>query len=196
VIAACCQRRQQFGGVTRLLAGALLEMLFAMLIAPVTMAFHAHFVLGILLGRPVGWDPQAREGRTVSWSEAFRRTLPMSVAALIWGAIAYGYAPAFFWWLPPILAGLLLAAPIVRWSSSPWLGSLARRSGLLVAPSESTGDPLLTDLEACLRQGRGPHREPTALPALPPELPRRMPVQRLDYRGEWRLFTGNRELGR
>lgn len=195
VLAALRWRRRRFGGGLRLVAGALLEMVFAIVIAPVTMAYHAYFVLGILLGRPVGWDPQTRDGRTVGWDEALRRTLPMTVAALIWGTVSYGYAPAFFWWLPPILLGLVLAAPIVRWSSSLWLGGLTRRAGLLIAPSETGEEPLLADLEHCLQQGRGPHPEPTGLPALPPELPRRMPVQRLDYRGETRLFTGKRELG-
>jgi membrane glycosyltransferase len=189
-------RRRQFGGAARLLLGATLETVFAVLIAPVTMAFHAYFVLGILCGRPVGWDTQTREGRTVSWREAGRRTLPMALIALAWGGIAYAFAPAFFWWLPPILLGLVLAAPIVRWSSSLWLGGLTRRAGLLIAPSEVGDEPVLAELERCLQHGRGPLPQPTALPVLPPELPRPMPTQRLDYRGEARAFAASRELGK
>src|SRR5690606_2009347 len=75
VLIALRDRRRAFGGAWRILCGALVEMLFAILIAPLMMVFHAWFVISILLGRNVSWDAQVREGRPVPWGEALRRTL-------------------------------------------------------------------------------------------------------------------------
>ena len=48
VILALVRHRRQFGGTGRLLLSALLEMLFAVVIAPVMMMFHSRFVISVL----------------------------------------------------------------------------------------------------------------------------------------------------
>ena len=46
-------------------------------------------------------------------------------------------ASMFFAWLVPIFAGLLLAAPLVRWSGRADWGQALRRRGILLVPSET-----------------------------------------------------------
>jgi membrane glycosyltransferase len=181
IVLALIQRRREFGGASRLLAGAVLEIVLSVLVAPIMMAFHAYFVVGVLAGYNVAWAPQSREGRTLPWREAFKRTAPATIVGVFWGLIAAWYAPAFFWWLTPILTGLLLAAPLVRWTSSLALGRGLRRAGLLLSPSEVREPEVLEALAAIEGQHR-PLPDMPALKALPPEIPREMPIQSLRWR--------------
>ena len=58
-----------FGGRARLLASAALEQAAAMVSAPILLVFYTRFILMMLLGRTVRWDPQPRDDRGVSWAE-------------------------------------------------------------------------------------------------------------------------------
>ncbi len=182
IVLALIQRRQEFGGAWRLLGGATLEVVLSVLVAPIMMAFHAYFVVGVLAGYNVSWSPQSREGRTLPWLEAIKRTAPATLVGILWGLIAAWYAPGFFWWLSPILAGLLLAAPLVRWTSSLGLGRALRRAGLLLSPSEVFQPEVLEALAAIEARRPPPAPESAALAALPPEIPRDMPTQSFEWR--------------
>ena len=143
---ALFSRPQAFGGVRRLVASGAIETLFSILIAPLMMAFHSLFVAAVAFGRNVTWAAQPREGRVVAWAEAWRRTGGFVLAAGAWGLLVAWLAPGFFWWLMPVLASLLLAPALVRWSSSQHAGMWMRRKGLLLAPSEVAPDPVLETL--------------------------------------------------
>ena len=165
LVLALAGRRRQFGGAARLLAGALLETLFAVTLAPLMMMFHTRFVAGVLSGRDVPWDAQVREGRMLGWREAAGGVAWTTAVGAVWAALTLYYAPLFFLWLTPIFAGLLLAAPLVRWTSSRRLGEWSRRRGLFLVPSE-------IEPPAELRASPAPAAEPEArgtpgLPAVP-----------------------------
>jgi membrane glycosyltransferase len=182
IIITMRDRRQQFGGAIRLVLGALLETLFAILVAPITMTFHAYFVLTVFLGQKVTWDAQAREGLLVPWGEAFKRTIFSSFSALIWGAVTFYFSPLFFYWLLPILIGLVLAAPAVRYSSSLEGGKRMRRWGLFLVPSEVNEVPalrLLEEVEAQILVDTQSHAG-APVPALPAEIHEEMPVQTIE----------------
>lgn len=147
IIVALTHRKEAFGGTWAIIKGAFIETLFAILIAPIMMAFHAYFVVSVFLGFKVNWDAQEREGRLMPWGEALARTWRTTVTALVWGAVTFYYTPIFFWWLMPILTGLVLSAPIARYSSSLTLGKWARRNSIFVCPSETATDPALQFLE-------------------------------------------------
>ena len=59
------------------------------------------------------------------------------MVGLAWGALTLYSSWAFLLWLTPIFAGLLLAAPLVRWTSSRELGERARAAGLFLVASET-----------------------------------------------------------
>jgi membrane glycosyltransferase len=177
VLVALVHRRAAFGGAFKLIAGAILETLFAILIAPLMMVFHSYFVLNVLQGRKVKWETQSREGRMVPWGQAFYRTAFVGCVALIWGGVTYTMSPMFFWWLLPVLTGLTLAAPIVRYSSSITLGRLCRRAGIFISPSETDPETVLRDLDGLSKWSDPVPPASISSNDLPSEIWRDMPLQ-------------------
>ena len=169
IVVAITHRNHAFGGTWAIIKGAFIETLFAILIAPIMMAFHAYFVVSVILGFKVNWDAQEREGRLLPWGEAIARTSRTTLVAIAWGVVTFIYAPIFFWWLMPILTGLVLSAPIVRYSSSLYLGELMRRKHIFLCPSETEDDPVLRDMQQLLVQKVSPLPAPAMAPVLPPD---------------------------
>jgi len=179
VIVTLVHRNKRFGGSIKLILGSIIETVFAIIVAPLMMVFHAYFVICVFLGKKVKWDAQPREGRMVPWREAFGYTLFSTIVAIAWGSTAYYFTPVFFWWLSPILLGLILAAPIVRYSSSIKLGVFLRELGIFICPSEVDNDATLEALKVHLKKISVPQegQYPTTIPTLPKEHMVTMPIQ-------------------
>ncbi len=167
VVVALTHRRKQFGGTYAIIKGAFIETLFAVLIAPIMMVYHAYFVISVFLGFKVNWDSQDREGRLLPWGECIARTSKMMTAAIGWGVMTFIYAPIFFWWLTPVLTGLILAPILVRYSSSLNLGAGARAHKIFLSPDETSEDPVLTHLNQLLAVEPATLAEPAPIPPLP-----------------------------
>jgi membrane glycosyltransferase len=182
-------KRLAFGGTGRVLASALLEMVFSVLIAPVMMLFHAYFVLAILSGSTVMWSPQARGDRELELRETVRYTLMPTLLGVAWGASTYVLAPQFFWWLTPVVTGLVLAAPLVLWSSRASIGRMLQRYGLFLTPEEvHPPDELHTpqDHIANLLLAMPSSSLATPLPPTPPEVHAEMRPQWIEMTLPWR----------
>jgi len=171
-------RRRAFGGGLWLMLGAVAEVAFSVLVAPLMMLLHAWFVLSILAGSATGWGPQNRGGDRLSLAQAARYGALPTALGVAWGAATYVLAPAFFWWLVPVLAGLCLSIPLVLWSSRADVGLAAARLGVFVTPEEIALPPALRlaheaadDTPALLSA------EVSPLPPLPAEARGDMPVQ-------------------
>jgi len=148
--------RRGFGGRARLAASLLVEQLFSILLAPSMMLFHSTFVVQTLLGKSVSWDAQVRSDRGVTFREAFRRQKWHLLLGLVWGAVMFTKAPQFFWWLTPVLIGLVCGIPLTVMTSRTGAGLAARRWGLLLTPEETAPPPELETL-------RHPPAEPIAV---------------------------------
>ncbi len=156
-------QRQAFGGVPRVLASALTEVVFFTLLAPVMAIAHTVFMAGLPFGRAVVWGPQRRTEHRVSAMQALRRLWPqtlLGLAAFIWLAASAGSAAA---WLSPFFVGSLLAVPLGVLSASPALGRALTRAGLWRIPEETEPTPLIRSLDLPAlaaarpeRQGSGP----------------------------------------
>ena len=131
------QMRRQFGGAARLCASMLVEQFFSMVLAPSMMLFHSTFVAQILLGKTVSWNAASRADRGVTLREAFRRQKWHLAFGLAWGAIMLRVAPRFFWWLAPVLVGLICGVWFTAWTSRTSAGRTARRWGLFLIPEET-----------------------------------------------------------
>lgn len=131
------QLLRQFGGGGRLAASLLVEQFFSMLLAPSMMLFHSTFVLQTLLGKAVSWNAQGRTDRGVTVREAFRRQKWHLFFGLAWGAAMLRFAPQFFWWLTPVLIGLVFSIAFTVWTSRTGAGGRLRRWGLLLTPEET-----------------------------------------------------------
>lgn len=129
-----------YGGRLALVGSVVLETLFSMLLAPVMMLFHSVFVAGILAGRAVGWPPQARGDRGMSWDHALGRHLGQIALGAAAVAVMGYWAPSFLYWLLPVVAGLLLAPLLAVYSSRRSLGVGARRWRMFMTPEERRGE--------------------------------------------------------
>jgi membrane glycosyltransferase len=119
---------------------ALLETLVSALLAPINMVFNSKFVLFTLLGQGVAWVTQKRDSDDdgTDWREAIITHGGQTVFGLVWGVSAFVLSPAFFWWLSPVLAGLVLSVPISILLSKAGVGRAARRLGVFLTPEETT----------------------------------------------------------
>src|SRR4029077_19327422 len=104
---------------------------------PSMMLFHSTFVAQILLGKTVSWNAASRADRGVTLREAFRRQKWHLAFGLAWGAIMLQVAPRFFWWLTPVLVGLICGVWFTAWTSRISAGRTARRWGLFLIPEET-----------------------------------------------------------
>jgi membrane glycosyltransferase len=127
---------RSFGGGVALTESVFLEALFSMLLAPIMAVMQTRFVVTILAGRQVSWERQQREDATTSFADAARRHGGATLLGVVWGLAAWRYMPEFFWWLTPVLAGLLLSIPFSVMSSRPEFGRAARALGLFLIPEE------------------------------------------------------------
>jgi membrane glycosyltransferase len=144
-------RSAAYGGKVRLAVSTVLEIVISALLAPINMMFHAKFVAYILLGQGVSWVTQQRTAtEDPDWREAIITHFGQTVFGLVWGASTYIIAPSFFWWLSPVLLGLVLSAPLSILLSRTGLGRRARELGLFLTPDETEPAPELTRLEGHL----------------------------------------------
>jgi membrane glycosyltransferase len=152
VLLIVCKWRtaKAFGGVRRLVASVLLEMLGSTLFAPIRMVFHTKFVFTNLMGRTVTWGSQERSESETTWTDAIRYHGLATLVASAWGAGVYWLNPEYFWWLTPIVGALMLSVPVSVLASRIWLGERARRARLFLTPEETAPPPELVELGAHL----------------------------------------------
>jgi membrane glycosyltransferase len=127
----------RFGGALGVTLSVLLEMLLASALAPVRMLFHTKFVVAALTNLQLHWKSPPREDTETTWGEAARRHGPHTLLGLAWGVAVYWLAPAYTWWLMPIIGALVLAMPISVYSSRVSLGRALRRARLFLIPEEA-----------------------------------------------------------
>ena len=129
----------RFGGRVKLVMSAVLETVASVLLAPVNMMFNAKFVLFTLLGQGVGWVTQQRgaEDDGSDWREAIITHGGQTVFGVIWGVSSYIISPPFFWWLSPVLAGLVFSIPLSIFLSKATFGRRARELGVFLTPEET-----------------------------------------------------------
>lgn len=156
LLALKARRAGAFGGPVRLVTSAVLETAGSALLAPVNMMFHAKFVFYILLGQGVGWVTQRRDASDdTDWREAIITHSGQTAFGLVWGVSAFILAPQFFWWLSPVVAGLVLSAPVSIFLGKAGFGARARELGLFLTPEETEPPPELVrlrqHLEECYR---------------------------------------------
>jgi membrane glycosyltransferase len=138
-------RRRGFGGVGALSAGVVAEHALSALIAPILMLMNTSSVIMVMLGRTIGWGTQRRDVEGIDWRGILVRHAPHVTMGLAWAVLARRLNPAFFWWMLPVTAGLVLSIPL-----SILLSGTARRGrgGLLfTTPQERTPPVIVTHLE-------------------------------------------------
>ncbi len=122
--------------------GAIVEIVYSVLLAPITMIRHTQFVVAMLRGQNVGWNPQQRED-TVTWAEgwqAYRGLTALGIGATI---ALFAWNPATAPWFMPLLAGLMLSVPIAVLSGRPYWPIEDTPANLFAVPMGPNGQQLL-----------------------------------------------------
>jgi membrane glycosyltransferase len=145
------------GGALKAAASVLFETLISILVAPIFMAFHATFVVTTLLGHRVEWNAQARGESDSTFSESVRTFILHTLGGLIAAFVVAWLAPALFWWMSPILVGLIFSIPIAAMLASPRIGDRLRASEILLIPEE-TATPEVLRLHQAFLSRRPPAR--------------------------------------
>jgi membrane glycosyltransferase len=135
--------RRGCGGIVGLPVSSVLELALSALYAPIMMLVQTQHVFEILTGRDSGWGRQRRSAESCSWAEAWRFHWKHMLIGMITSAVAYLLSPTLLAWLSPTLAGLILAVPLSKASSSTTLGRLLARLGVFRTPEESNVPALL-----------------------------------------------------
>jgi membrane glycosyltransferase len=131
----------RYGGRLRFAAGAVVEALFSMLLAPVVAFRVTLFLIGLVFGRSVIWGGQNRDAYRLGWADAARGLWPQTLygaVLLVWIWVCSG--PATLLWAMPIITGLTLSIPFAVLTADPRIGRLSRRARLCAVPEEIAGN--------------------------------------------------------
>jgi len=142
--------RKAAGGILRLSASFLVEVVTSALIAPIMMLIQSGMVAAILRGLDAGWSAQRRELERNSLGELFDRHRLHVAAGLVLALAADAISPIMLAWLLPAIAGLVLAIPISCATASSAIGDRFRRAGVLATPEEAS-EPSVEKLAAARR---------------------------------------------
>lgn len=130
------ERRRGFGGAVAVLAGLVAEIFLSSLMAPVMMLVQTLAVSSIVMGRDGGWAPQNRADGGTAFNLALRFHAGHMIFGLALAAAAVAVSPSTALWMAPVVAGLILAAPLTWFTASPLCGRWARALGLFTTPAE------------------------------------------------------------
>src|SRR5205823_5107233 len=138
--------RHLFGGGLRFSASFAITIVFVVLLAPIMWASHTLFLAGLLRGRTLDWDPQARHDHQVPWSLALRQFWPQTLLGLAPVLLLALAAPGALPYALLIAGGPLLSIPLAVATASPALGRLLIAVGLDRLPEETLPPPELRAL--------------------------------------------------
>lgn len=135
--------RRGCGGVLGLPISVIVEVLLSALYAPIMMLVQTQHVFEILTGRDSGWNRQRRHVASATWAEAWSFHWKHMLIGALFGIVAFMISPTLLAWLSPTLAGLILAVPLSKASSSVRWGERLLRLGILLTPEEREPPELL-----------------------------------------------------
>jgi membrane glycosyltransferase len=130
---------EKFGGRRRVIVSSLLEAVSSALMAPINMMFNSKFVVYTAFGQGVNWVAQQRRADNdgTDWRQAILTHGPQTAFGVVWGLSAFILVPIYFWWLSPVLAGLVFSIPISIFFSKSSCGRAAFDLGIFLTPEEA-----------------------------------------------------------
>jgi len=143
----------------------LLETGIAILIAPIMMLLHSQFVFATLRGKKVKWNAQQRDDTGVTLSDAILMHWAHTLIGLVVTGVLFMTAPAFLFWLSPVLVGLVFSVPLSMLLGSLDIGRKLKASNLLVINEEVESPEVLVAQKDAMAQGfREKHMAPNVDP--------------------------------
>jgi membrane glycosyltransferase len=126
----------RYGGARRFLASAAIEIVFSFLLGAVTTFRIAVFMIGLLFGKSVAWNGQARDAHGIAWRDAVEGLWgPFLFGCTVCGALAL-LSPTVLAWSLPLTLGYLVAIPFAVLTASQGLSEWLKRHALCGIPEE------------------------------------------------------------
>jgi membrane glycosyltransferase len=144
--------RRKSLGIIRMTLGALLEILFSVLYAPIFMLIHCKHVLDIFRGRDSGWSTQQRQFKGAPWGQLFKQHVWHTLIGLSLTLVLLYFSPPLLIWLSPTLIGLLLAIPLSALSGNKGFAKVLRYLGLLNIEEEVIEPSIMSVRDSFERQ--------------------------------------------
>jgi membrane glycosyltransferase len=138
---------RRFGGRWRFCFSLVLELIFSLLMTPITWLNHTIFIIGLAFGKKGGWTGQTRHDHSVSIAHAFQQFWPHTLIGLGLASLLYFTHPATLWYGMLFFGGLLFSIPLVVLTSQAWLGRWMIGHRLLALPEEITPPAVLLPLQ-------------------------------------------------
>jgi membrane glycosyltransferase len=150
--------RKSFGGGLRFTVNFTFEMIFSLLMTPITWLNHTIFIIGLLFGKKSGWTGQARDDHSVPLAIALRQFWPHTLSGLVLAIAVWQSHPTTLPYALIMLSGLLLSIPITVLTSWPSFGRMLIRWKLVSLPEEISPPAALKPLDLeVLKMSRKPH---------------------------------------
>lgn len=130
-------------GIIRLTLGAIVEMFFSILYAPIFMLIHSKHIFDIFRGKDSGWATQQRQYAGTPWVLLCKQHFWHTVIGLSITAVLYYYSPMLLLWLSPTVIGLVFSIPLSALSGSRTLAKVLRFLGVLNIPEEVKEQPIM-----------------------------------------------------
>ncbi|MCW5604225.1 MAG: glucans biosynthesis glucosyltransferase MdoH, partial [Burkholderiales bacterium] len=152
VVLICAKGARRFGGILRLFLSMLGELVLSMLLAPIRMLFHTHFVVAALSGWGIQWKSPPREDAETGWGEALRRHGGHTLLGMAWAGVVYWLNPSFLWWLLPVAGALMVSIPLSVYTSRVSAGRNLRKAGFFLTPEECEVPREIADMQEAVEQ--------------------------------------------
>jgi membrane glycosyltransferase len=150
--------RKSFGGGLRFTVNFTFEMIFSLLMTPITWLNHTIFIIGLLFGKKSGWTGQARDDHSVPLAIALRQFWPHTLSGLVLAGAVWQTHPTTLPYALIMLSGLLLSIPITVLTSWPSFGRMLIQWKLVSLPEEINPPAALKPLDLeVLKLSRKPH---------------------------------------
>jgi membrane glycosyltransferase len=126
----------RYGGTGRFQASAVIEIVFSFLLGAATTFRIAVFMIGLLFGKSVAWNGQARDAHGIAWRDAVEGLwAPFLFGCLVCGALGLN-SPAVLAWSLPLTLGYLIAVPFAVVTASQGFSEWLKRYALCGIPEE------------------------------------------------------------
>ncbi len=112
-------------GTLRAVLGVATETIFSVLLSPILMVTQTVAVFQVFLGRDSGWGAQARNRKRMRFSDALYFHYRHMVVGALLALACWEASPQVLAWMSPVIAGLLLSAPL-SWLTARPAGFVAR----------------------------------------------------------------------
>ena len=143
---------KRYGGGARFTAGCLFELIFSFLLGAATTLRTSLFMIGLLFGKSVMWNGQARDAHALSYATAFAGLWPQTLFGVVIFLLAGVMAPSLLLWSLPLTLGYLVAAPFAVMTASPAFGRFLAWRQLCALPEEIDPPDILKSLDETIAQ--------------------------------------------